>query len=195
MTRAVFNDKSDKSTGNRFDTPWYRSWLWYASIWFVGGVIVLASGEWLWGLALFAVGIVTTYLSLRPPIPRDVRELLRRAEEEAAAEDLEASKQYPEAVRVLDELDKVIHRAPRVPLTSQVRLDLGKIAVLLDGLRTVLNHGPSELTRVLDELDELVRAAKSIPLTNQIRVERSEIYNLLDRLRAGCATPTSGRTV
>jgi hypothetical protein len=191
LTRAVFNDKSDRSTGNRYDTPWYRSWFLYASVWFGGGVTLFASGEWLWGLALFAIGIVTTYLSLRPPIPRDVRELLRRAEEEAAAEDLEASKQYPEAVRVLDEFDKVIHRAPPVPLTSQVRLDRGKIAVLLDRLRTGLNHGPSELTRVLDELDELVRTAKPIPLTNQIRVERSEIYNLLDRLRAGCATPTA----
>lgn len=191
----MFNDKSNNSTASRFETPWYRSWFWYVIPSFVGGVIWLASGQWLWGPALLAVGVVTTYLALRPPIPRDVRELLRQAEEEAAAEDLEASRQYPEAVLVLDEFDEVIRHAGTVPLTDQVRLNLGKIDVLLDRLRAALNHGPSELTGVLDELDEIVRAAKSIPLTNEIRVERSEIYDLLDRLRAGCATPTSVRTV
>jgi hypothetical protein len=96
---------------------------------------------------------------------------------------------------VLDELDEAVHRAAAVPLTDQVRLNRGKIEALLGRLRTALNSGPSELVGVLDRLDELVRGAKAIPLTNEIRIDRLEIYNLLDYLRAGCATPTSGRTV
>lgn len=191
----MFNDKSNKSTSNRFGIPPSRSWFWGASACLVGGVIFIASGQWLWGLVCLAVGIVTTYLALRPPIPAEVRDLLRRAEEEAAADDLEANEEYIEAVSVLNEFDEVIRKAGTVPFTDEARLNLGTIDVLLDRLRTALNHGPSELAGALDELDELVRGAKSIPLTNKIRVERLEIYNLLDRLRAGCATPTRDRTV
>jgi hypothetical protein len=164
-------------------------------LWFGGAVILFASGEWLWALGLLAVGVVTTYLTLRPPLPRGVRELMRQVEEEAAADDLVARRQYPETVSVLDELDEAIQRAAAVPLTDQVRLNRGKVEALLGRLRTALNNGPSELVGELDRLDELVRGAKAIPLTKEIRIDRSEIYNLLDYLRAGCATPTSGRTM
>jgi len=38
-------------------------------------------------------------------------------------------------MRVVDQLDDVLHRAKVVPLTSQIRVERGEVASLLDQLR------------------------------------------------------------
>jgi hypothetical protein len=83
----------------------------------------------------------------------------------------------------LDQFDELIRKAYGIPFTDQVRLDRGEVYVLLDRLRTAVNHPPVDVAGLLDELDELVQRAKPIPLTNQIRIDREEIYDLLDRIR------------
>ena len=93
-----------------------------------------------------------------------------------------------ETIVLLDRLDELVGKASSVPLTDQVRLNRGKVDLLLDELRTAVNDGPAELVGPLDELDALVRGAKSVTLTDEIRAARDDVYDRLDRLRAACAT-------
>ena len=90
------------------------------------------------------------------------------------------SREPSEAMAELDQFDELIRKAYGIPFTDQVRLDRGEVYVLLDRLRTAVNHPPVDVAGLLDEL---VQRAKPIPLTNQIRIDREEIYDLLDRIR------------
>ncbi len=86
----------------------------------------------------------------------------------------------------IDTLDDLVHNAPGVPLTDEVRIDRDELQRALD---TLLAELPEELNGRPDvdahlRLAEVVRNAKPVPLTGQVRVDKDAVYELLDRLRA-----------
>jgi len=86
----------------------------------------------------------------------------------------------------VDALDDLMHSAPAVPLTDQVRV---KPDELHDRVSDVLDHlSPEQRERanaagLVEELEALVQTAKPVPLTGQVRVDKDRMYELLDRLR------------
>jgi len=101
LKQPVLKDESSEPTPDRFDRWWPHSTSWgpNRSYWivialpaFVGAVILLASGQWLWGLVCLAVGIVPAYIAavglfrfagVDPELEKLAREVLAEDDKEA----------------------------------------------------------------------------------------------------------------
>ena len=94
----------------------------------------------------------------------------------------------------IDAIDDTLHYARTVPLTSQVRVDAGKLTQLVTRLRQRLGHLPSysPAHAALGAIEAMIAGAKRVPLTNQVRVSRDALLARLDELReAVVETPMS----
>jgi hypothetical protein len=83
----------------------------------------------------------------------------------------------------LDELEELIHRARRVPLTDQVRINRDKLSRQIDRIRAGIDR-EGEPTAALRRLEDAVARAPAVPLTPDVRAERKELLALVEALRA-----------
>ncbi|HEX8054372.1 MAG TPA: hypothetical protein VF517_15395 [Thermoleophilaceae bacterium] len=86
-----------------------------------------------------------------------------------------------------DRLDTLVRKARPVPLTTQVRLDKGAVAKVVEELR---GWGPVALLPAIDALDDLLHNAHPVPLTNEVRVERATLSEIYQQMRAGFSQGT-----
>jgi hypothetical protein len=87
----------------------------------------------------------------------------------------------------IDNLDDLVHNAPSVPLTDQVRLAPERLEAAVAQLHATLPpdvRARAEGEGLLERLDAVVASAKPVPLVDQVRVDKEALYDVLDGLRA-----------
>ena len=87
----------------------------------------------------------------------------------------------------LDELDELVHKAPRFPLTGEAMLDpetaTAAVARVREALLAQYPAAAGPYMQHLEQLRRLVSEAKPVPLSRRARVGAGELEGALDTLR------------
>jgi hypothetical protein len=85
------------------------------------------------------------------------------------------------------DLLELLERAPKVPLTRQVRVDRPTVHELVAALRAGSERPAHDLLAAAEAVDDAVSNAQPVPLTDEVRIPRERVAELIAGLRAGGA--------